>query len=301
MIKIAYDPVFCHPLPEGHRFPMLKYELIPQQLMQHGIIGKEHLFSPPEVDEKWILLTHEEDYWQRLKRHQLSVSEVRRIGFPLTEELILRERRIVMGTMLCSDFAMQHGVSLNVAGGTHHAGSCWGEGFCLLNDIAIAANYLIKNRKVSKVLVVDLDVHQGNGTAEIFRNNDAVFTLSIHGEKNFPFLKEKSNLDIGLPDGIGDESYMALLEKTLPDVIRRYCPDFVFYQSGVDILNSDKLGKLSITKEGCAARDEFVFEQCRKNGLPVAVTMGGGYSERLADIVDAHCATFQKAFEIFGH
>lgn len=300
MIKIAYDSVYCHPLPEGHRFPMLKYELIPQQLLQQGIIVHENLFSPPEVEEEWILKTHLQEYWQRLKNTELSATEIRRIGFPLSAQLIVREKRIVMGTMQCADFALESGVSLNVAGGTHHAGSNWGEGFCLLNDMAVAANYLLHSKKVRKILVIDLDVHQGNGTAEIFRENDAVFTLSIHGEKNFPFIKEKSNLDVGLPDGTGDDQYLELLTKIIPETIHRFAPDIVFYQSGVDILNSDKLGKLSVTKEGCAARDAFVFCQCKENGLPVAVTMGGGYSERLADIVDAHCETFRLAFDILG-
>ena len=181
----------------------------------------------------------------------------------------------------------------------HHAGTNWGEGFCLLNDQAIAANYLLANNLSKSILIIDLDVHQGNGTARIFENEPRVFTFSMHGDKNFPFRKEQSDLDIPLPDGIDDEEYLALLKDTLPGLINTHQPDFVFYLSGVDILESDKLGKLSLSKEACKERDRFVFEQCRSRGIPVQVSMGGGYSPQIKDIVEAHCNTYRVANDLY--
>ena len=190
MLHIAYDPVYCHPLPEGHRFPMLKYELIPGQLLHEGLIGRENLFSPGIPDEETILLVHSAGYWQNLRDLRLSSKEIRRIGFPLTPELVNRELKIVQGTIDGCRFAFRKGIAFNVAGGTHHAGTNWGEGFCLLNDQAIAAAYLLHHNLAKQILIVDLDVHQGNGTAQIFENESRAFTFSMHGEKNFPFHKE---------------------------------------------------------------------------------------------------------------
>ncbi len=278
---------------------MVKYELIPMQLMHKGIITQENIFKPEPVDEQWILETHDTAYWQQLKELSIDKHHERRIGFPLSKDLVHRETVIVNGTIQCAEHAFKNGVALNVAGGTHHAGTNWGEGFCLLNDIAVATNYLLRNKKSERVLVIDLDVHQGNGTAQIFENTHNVYTLSIHGEKNFPFIKEKSSMDIGLPDGIGDADYLNLLHEVIPKVINEFSPDFVFYQSGVDILETDKLGKLKVSIDGCRKRDAFVFELCKSNKLPVVVTMGGGYSENIKTIVDAHCQTFEEAFKLF--
>ena len=299
MLKIAYDPIYAHPLPPGHRFPMLKYELIPAQLLHEGIIAPENIFSPQAVDEATILLTHDADYWQQLRDLTLPAKEQRRIGFPLSAQLVEREVRIAQGTIDGCRYAFKYGVAFNVAGGTHHAGTNWGEGFCLLNDQAIGANYLLANNLTKSILIVDLDVHQGNGTAQIFENEPRVFTFSMHGDKNFPFRKEQSDLDIPLPDGIDDEEYLALLKDTLPGLINTHQPDFVFYLAGVDILESDKLGKLSLSKEACKERDRFVFEQCRSRGIPVQVSMGGGYSPQIKDIVEAHCNTYRVANDLY--
>jgi acetoin utilization deacetylase AcuC-like enzyme len=299
MIKIAYHDLYAHPLPEGHRFPMLKYELIPGQLMHTGVIKSSDLFAPEPAVEADVLSTHELDYWQQIRDLTLTPKEQRRIGFPLSGQLVERELRIAQGTISGAKYAMQYGIAFNVAGGTHHAGSNWGEGFCLLNDQAIAANHLLNNDLCAKILIVDLDVHQGNGTAEIFTNEPRVFTFSMHGAKNFPFHKELSDLDIPLEDGIEDEAYLDLLTKNLPAVVKSFQPDFVFYLAGVDVLGTDKLGKLMLTKSGCTARDRFVFETCRKNSLPVQVSMGGGYSTEIKDIVDAHCNTFRAGIDIF--
>ena len=299
MLKIAYDKIYQHPLPKGHRFPMIKYELIPQQLIYEGTITEANLFSPEVLDELTILTTHDADYWRKLKNLELTRQEIRATGFPLSAELVEREIRIAKGTIDCALYAQQYGIALNVAGGTHHAFTNRGEGFCLLNDIAIAANYLLNNDLAYSILVVDLDVHQGNGTAEIFQNENRVFTFSMHGANNYPLRKEKSDLDIGFPDKTTDDVFLKTLYETLPQLIDNLEPDFIFYLSGVDILETDKLGRLSMTMNGCKERDRFVFQQCIDNEIPVAVSMGGGYSPRIAHIVEAHSNTFRLAQAMF--
>ena len=299
MLKIAYSPIYQHSLPEGHRFPMLKYELIPEQLIYEGTCTPENFFSPNPVDEKWILRTHTKTYWQDLKNLTLDAKMIRKIGFPLSEQLILRETIITQGTIDCSVYAQKYGISMNIAGGTHHAYTDRGEGFCLLNDVAITSNYLLDSGLATKILVIDLDVHQGNGTAEIFRNDPRVFTFSMHGKENYPLHKEQSDLDIELKTYTKDEEYLNILFETLPKLIQEEKPDFLFFISGVDILETDKLGKLSISIQGCYKRDEFVFEQALKNKLPIVVSMGGGYSPKITDIVEAHCNTFRLAEKMF--
>lgn len=300
MIKIAYHSLYAHPLPEGHRFPMLKYELIPEQLLHEGVISPDNLFEPEMVDEEVVLLSHDLDYWSQLRDFTLPPREQRRVGFPLNAQLLERELRIAQGTIDGALFAIEHGLAFNVAGGTHHAGSNWGEGFCLLNDQAIAANYLLNRGLCNRILIIDLDVHQGNGTAQILENEHRVFTFSMHGEKNFPFRKEVSDLDIGLDEGTSDDVYLSLLKDTLPVLYEKHKPDFVFYLSGVDVLSSDKLGKLAMSKAGCKERDKMVFEFCKGAGLPVQVSMGGGYSPLIKDIVEAHCNTFKVGFDLLS-
>jgi acetoin utilization deacetylase AcuC-like enzyme len=298
-MKIAFDPIFAHPLPEGHRFPMLKYELIPGQLLHEGTIHQDDLFSPKPCEDKIVLLTHDAEYFTKLKEQRLSEREQRKIGFPQSPELTLRELKITQGTIDCCYYAMKDGVALNVAGGTHHAFSDRGEGFCLLNDFAVAANYLLHQGDVNKILIIDLDVHQGNGTAKIFEGNDKVFTFSMHGAHNYPFHKEHSDLDIPLQDGITDQEYLDLLRTHLTQIIEMQKPDFAFYLSGVDILETDRFGKLKVTVEGCKQRDAIVFHMLRKNKIPCTVAMGGGYSEDIRQIVEAHCNTYRLAAEIF--
>ena len=284
---------------QGHRFPMIKYELLPEQLLYEGLINSDSLFSPGKLDEDVILLTHEQNYWDRLRDLKLSDAEIRRSGFPLSASLVERETRIARGTIDGSIYALEHGIAFNIAGGTHHAGSNWAEGFCLLNDQAIAANYLLNRFLASRILIIDLDVHQGNGTAEIFKNEERVFTFSIHAEKNFPFRKERSNLDIGLQDGISDNEYLNLLTTNLEIVIESFKPDFIFYLAGVDVLATDKLGKLNLTRNGCKQRDRMVLSYCRSLKIPVQVSMGGGYSPKITDIVEAHCNTYRVANDLY--
>ncbi|MFD2871573.1 histone deacetylase [Mucilaginibacter ximonensis] len=299
MLKIAFDPIYIHSVPLNHRFPMSKYELIPGQLLHEGLITEENLFSPAMVGEEVILQTHDEVYWAHLRDLTLPAKEQRRTGFELSERLIERERCIAQGTINGCRYAFEYGIAFNIAGGTHHAGTNWGEGFCMLNDQAIAANYLLNNNLTSSILIIDLDVHQGNGTAQIFETEPRVFTFSMHGANNFPYRKERSDLDIPLPDGTSDHEYLSILKNTLPQIIAQQKPEFIFYLSGVDVLATDKLGKLSLSKQACKERDSLVFEQCIANKIPVQVSMGGGYSPDIRDIIDAHCNTFRLAADLF--
>lgn len=278
---------------------MFKYELIPEQLLYEGVISPDNFISPEMVGESEIVLTHDSGYWQRMRDLKLSAAEERRIGFRLSAQLVERERRIAQGTIDTSLSAIKTGIGMNVAGGTHHAGSNWGEGFCMLNDQAIAANYLLKNNLAKRILIVDLDVHQGNGTAEIFKDQSSVFTFSMHGEKNFPFRKESSDLDIGLDDGTADEEYLAILYRSLHKTFEKFKPDFVYYLAGADVLATDKLGKLALSPAACKERDEMVFRFCIRYQSPVQVSMGGGYSPKINDIVQAHCNTFKTAIHLY--
>jgi len=299
MVRIAFDAIYAHPLPENHRFPMLKYELIPAQLLHEGTYTADHFFIPKACDASVVLKTHEADYYQKLISLQLSAAEQRAIGFPQSKALIEREFIITQGTIDCSIAALANGIALNVAGGTHHAFADRGEGFCILNDMCVAANYLLDHNYCKKIMIVDLDVHQGNGTAKIMENKPDIFTFSMHGATNYPFRKEKSDLDIGLADGTNGELYLSILEDTLPKLMRLVKPDLVFYLSGVDILETDKFGKLKVSLAECNRRDEFVLSSCKKNKIPVVVALGGGYSPDVKTIVEAHCNTFRLAADLY--
>lgn len=300
MIQIAFDNIYAHPLPENHRFPMLKYQLIPEQLMHEGTYNSAHFFSPASCSTETILRTHDTEYLNKLLNQTLSASEQRKIGFPQSPELTQRELIITQGTIDCALSAQKNGVALNVAGGTHHAFAERGEGFCLLNDMAVASNYLLDKNLAAKILIIDLDVHQGNGTAKLMENEPRVFTFSMHGAHNYPFHKEKSDLDIGLLDGTDGPTYLKLLTETLPKLINEFQPDFAFYLSGVDVLDTDKFGKLKLSIADCKQRDKIVFETLKKNQIPVAVALGGGYSPDIRTIVEAHCNTFRLAADIFS-
>jgi len=295
MLKIAYAPVYRHPLPDNHRFPMEKYELLPEQLLHEGTVTQENFFEPEVLAADRITRTHCKDYWHKLSHLLLTPREQRKTGFPHSKELIHRERVIMQGTVDAVDYAFQYGVAMNIAGGTHHAYTNRGEGFCLLNDIAIGAHYAIDHHAINRILVVDLDVHQGNGTAEIFASDSRVFTFSMHGASNYPLHKETSDLDIPLKDGAGDTEYLALLDRNLKTLLDRVEPELVFFQGGVDVLESDKLGKLGLTLAGCKQRDELVFTSCKQHQIPVVVNMGGGYSPDIKAIVDAHANTYRLA------
>lgn len=299
MLKIAYHEIYNHPLPENHRFPMEKYDLLPQQLIHEGTCIQDNFFEPEIPNNKHFFTVHTPEYFFDLLNITLSKKEERKIGFPLTEQLVAREMIIADGTLKASEYALKFGVGMNIAGGTHHAFSNRGEGFCMLNDQAIAAKYLQNYYGLKKILIIDLDVHQGNGTAEIFANDSSVFTFSMHGKTNYPFHKETSNLDIPLENNTTDEVYLEILQTHLFNLINTVKPDFIFYQCGVDILASDKLGKLSISLEGCKERDRMVLQTCKNYQIPVMCSMGGGYSKEIKIIVEAHANTFRLAQEIF--
>lgn len=298
MLKIAYNDYYVQPLPEGHRFPMEKYDLLPKQLLLEATVDEDAFFSPEVIDKKHVLTVHDENYFETLKALEIDKRAQRKSGFPHDERLILREQIIMEGTRKCAEYALEFGAAMNIAGGTHHAYTNRGEGFCLLNDQAIAAQWLLDEKKAKKILIIDLDVHQGNGTAEIFQNNPAVFTFSMHGENNYPLKKEISDVDVPLPDGIKDKEYLYLLEKHLDHILTDISPDFLFFQSGVDIIETDKLGRLGVSIKGCRQRDELVFRLANELDVPIVASMGGGYSPEIKYIIEAHANTFRAAQQI---
>ncbi|VXB78833.1 conserved hypothetical protein [Flavobacterium sp. 9AF] len=299
MFPIAYHPIYKHPLPDGHRFPMLKYELLPQQLLYEGTVQPNDFFEPKICDLEYVLAVHTKEYVNQLINLSLEPRAIRKIGFPLSADLVERELRIAQGTLLGCQKSFDTKISFNIAGGTHHAYATHGEAFCLLNDQAIATQFLLNNKLAKKILIIDLDVHQGNGTAEIFKSNSNVFTFSTHGKSNYPFKKEKSDLDIEFLDNTNDDVFLKTISEIIPRLIEQQKPDFIFYLAGVDILASDKLGKLSCTIDGCKKRDEIVFELCHEYQIPVQVSMGGGYSPEIKTIIEAHTNTYRVAKSIF--
>lgn len=299
MLKIAWSEIYRYDLPEGHRFPMMKYDLLPEQLLYEGTVKEDAFFEPAPLSDDQILLTHTPEYLYKLNHESLSPKEIRQIGFPMSQRLVFRGKHIANGTYMAARYAHKYGVSMNIAGGTHHAFADKGEGFCLFNDIAIASRLLLESEPEMKILIVDLDVHQGNGTAKIFENEKRVFTFSMHGEKNYPLRKEKSDLDVALPDGCEDKLYLSILDDKLQGLLDSFEPDMMFYLAGVDILKTDKLGRLALSRQGCRERDRYVLSAAHKNNIPVAVSMGGGYSVHLRDIIEAHANTFRLAQEIF--
>ena len=299
MIPIAFHPLFKHPLPEGQRFPMLKYELLPQQLLHEGTAISTDFFEPELCDLEHVFAVHTKEYVNDFVRLKLDAKAVRKIGFPLSAVLVERELRIAQGTIIGAEKAFETKVAFNIAGGTHHAFSNRGEAFCMLNDQAIASQYLLDKKLAKKILIIDLDVHQGNGTAEIFQNNNKVFTFSTHGKSNYPFKKEISDLDIAFEDNTTNDVFLSTMQKIIPQLIEHQKPDFIFYLAGVDILATDKLGKLGCTLNGCKNRDAIVFENCYNYQIPLQVSMGGGYSPEIKTIIEAHSNTYRVAKSIF--
>lgn len=292
-MRIAYSSVYKHPLPEGHRFPMMKYELLPEQLIYEGSVPESVFFVPDKISNERLALTHTAEWINKLNTGNISAKEQRKIGFPYSPGLIHREKVITQGTLDAAFHALNAGCGANIAGGTHHAYADSGEGFCLLNDMAVAANALLAENAVKQILIIDLDVHQGNGTAKIFGQKPEVFTFSMHGKNNYPLHKEKSDLDIELEDGTDDKKYLSVLDTHLIPLIEQVEPDFIFYLSGVDVLASDKLGRLGLSLPGCKERDRKVIQACHRYKIPVCVALGGGYSADLKIITEAHANTFR--------
>lgn len=278
---------------------MQKYSGIREGLFRLGILSAGEMEESPLAERSVLELVHTAEYLGRLFSGALTEREVRRLGFPWSEELLVRSRASVGGTWAAARWALAHGIGGNLAGGTHHAFADHGEGFCVFNDIAVAIRALQAERRISRALVVDLDVHQGNGTAQIFENDSSVFTFSMHGANNFPFHKTKSSLDVALEDGTGDEAYLAALAEHLPKVLRLADPDIVFYQAGVDPLADDSLGRLALSAEGLRLRDELVCQKSLESQLPIVLTLGGGYAQPIEKSIQAHIETYRAARESF--
>jgi acetoin utilization deacetylase AcuC-like enzyme len=296
-MKIFYTDHFVLPLPEGHRFPMQKYALLREAVQT---LSPSSLFEAPAASDDQLLLAHDVAYIQRMSQGTLSSIEIRQIGFPWSPHMAERARRSTGATIAALQSALIDGGGVNLAGGTHHAFAGHGEGFCCYNDAAVAARVIQRDHAIKRVLICDLDVHQGNGTASILANDDSIFTFSMHGERNYPIRKETSNLDVELPDGCDDDAYMTALKTHLPHIISTFKPQAMIYLAGADPFEGDRLGRLKLSKAGLAARDRFVLRCARDNALPVAVTMAGGYAHDVADIVDIHFNTVRTAFEIFS-
>ena len=297
-VKVFYSDQFVLPLPEGHRFPMKKYSMLRERVDEAGLCGPKELRVPHAVTDEEVLRAHDAGYLRKVVSGTLDKQEVRRIGFPWSKRMVERSRRASGGTVGALRAALEDGIAANLAGGTHHAFADRGEGFCVLNDSAIAARTLQDEGLVGKVIVVDTDVHQGNGTAAILAHDPTVFTFSIHGEKNYPFHKEKSDLDVGLPDGADDGAFLEALRMGLEEALDRADATVAIFLAGADPYEGDKLGRLSVTKGGLAERDRMVLEACRELGLPVAVTMAGGYCPRIEETVDIHFQTVKRAAEM---
>ena len=294
-MKLFYSDHFEIPLPDGHRFPIDKYALLRRRLEAGGLNAEVTLCEPEPVSEADLLRVHTRDYVTRVLEGRLTERELRRIGFPWSPGLVERSLRSVGGTVAAAFAAQKAGLAGNLAGGTHHAYAGHGEGFCVFNDVAVAARKLQAQGAARRVLIIDADVHQGNGTASIFTADETVFTFSIHGAKNFPFHKESGDLDIALADNAGDDAFLQALQRGLETSLARAKADLVFYIAGADPFQGDRLGRLALSKAGLARRDEMVLDFCRRKSLPVAIVLGGGYAKDIADTVDIHFRTFQIA------
>jgi acetoin utilization deacetylase AcuC-like enzyme len=297
-MRIHYCDTFVLPLPEGHRFPMAKYRLLREAVEAEGIGGEGALRVPEAAPDADLLRVHAPDWVQRVAAGTLAPAEIRRIGFPWSPGLVERSRRSVGGTLAAARAALEDGASANLAGGTHHAFPDRGEGFCVFNDVAVAIRALQAEGRVQRAAVVDLDVHQGNGTAAIFRDDPDVFTASVHGAGNFPFHKEPGDLDLPLPDGTGDAPFLAAVETALAAALDRGRPELLFYLAGADPFEGDRLGRLAVTREGLAERDRIVTETARRAGIPLAVVMGGGYAHDVADTVAIHLSSVRTAADL---
>jgi acetoin utilization deacetylase AcuC-like enzyme len=294
-MRLFYCDHFVLPLPEGHRFPMEKYALLRERVESELPPGQGRLSVPAAASDEELETVHTREYLQKLIEGTMSQAEIRRIGFPWSPTLVERSRRSVGGTLECARAALEDRVAANLSGGTHHAFPDRGEGYCVFNDVAVAARVLMAEGRIERVAILDTDVHQGNGTAFIFRDSPEVFTLSIHGANNYPFRKEPGDLDLELPDGASDEEFLSVVKEGVARALGPAIPDLAFFLSGADPFEGDRLGRLAVSKEALEERDRLVLETCRDVGIPTAVVMGGGYAEDIQDTVDIHFNTIRAA------
>ncbi len=299
-MRFFYCDQFVLPLPEGHRFPIVKYSLVRERLIAEGLVNGSGLVIPDPASDAEILRVHTTGYLDKIKHGTLTPQEIRRIGFPWSQGLVERSRRSVGGTIAACRSALRDGIAFNLAGGTHHAYPDHGEGFCVFNDAAIAARAMQAEDRARSILILDLDVHQGNGTAAIFQEDPTIFTLSVHGEKNFPFHKETGDLDIALPDGTTDLAYLQAVDTALFQSSSQFVPDLVIYLAGSDPFEGDRLGRMGVTKGGLQQRDRRVFDWCASRSFPVAVVLAGGYARDVLDTVDIHVQTIKAALAVTG-
>jgi acetoin utilization deacetylase AcuC-like enzyme len=297
---IVHHPAFRAEMPAGHRFPMDKFSRLAAVLLAEGLPGPDGFQRPELIDVETLRLVHTEDYVRGVIEQSLPADIVRRIGMPNSESVAIRARAATGGTLLTARLALEHGIACNTAGGSHHASAESGAGFCVFNDVAVAARRLLEEGAIGKALVVDLDVHQGDGTARIFVGDASVFTFSMHAEKNFPARKAASDLDIDLADGTGDEAYLATLSEILPALIDRVDPDLVFFNAGVDPHADDKLGRLSLTNDGIGRREAYVLGLCLARDIPVAGVIGGGYDPDMDRLADRHAILHRTAAGLLG-
>lgn len=295
---VTYHPGYVVEVGAAHRFPMQKYALVYQALLAEGTLSHEHIVQPWPAAVTDLLLVHTVDYVERFLAGAMSAREMRLLGFPWSPSLARRARLAVQGTIIASRLAWQHGLAANLAGGSHHAFADHGEGFSVFNDMAIAIRVLQREHWIARAMVIDCDVHQGNGTAAIFADDATVFTCSLHGEKNYPFRKVTSTLDLALPDGTEDTEYLAVLQTHLPVILAQFRPDMVWYLAGADPYAGDALGRLALSLEGLRQRDRYVLTTCQQAGIPAVITLGGGYAPVVGDIVQAHCNTLRVAREL---
>lgn len=294
-LRAFYSDHFVLPLPEGHKFPMAKYAKLRERIVAEGIVSAEDLHEAPPASIEDLQLVHDAAYVNAVISGTVAADIQRRIGFPWSPQMVERSRRSVGATIAAAHVALDDGVAANLAGGTHHAFADRGEGFCVFNDVAVASRVLQRDQLARRIAIIDLDVHQGNGTAAIFSGDPSVFTFSMHGEKNFPFKKEQSDLDVALPDGTSDDAYLDLLQHHLEAVLTHHQPDFVFYLAGADPYEGDRLGRLKMTIAGLRRRDDIVLSTCSRAQLPVAISMSGGYATDVDAIVTIHTNTIHTA------
>ena len=296
--RIFYSPYYYADIGEGHVFPIRKFEIAKDILLAEGTLKPEQIIEPAEADREDLLLVHTVDYIDRLCDGTLTAKEIRKLGLPWSRSLVRRSFHAISGTINATKLAAKTGISSNLAGGTHHAYPDRGEGYCVLNDVAVAIRVLQRDGLARRALIIDLDVHQGDGTAFIFKDDSEVFTFSMHGAKNYPLFKQTSSLDIELADGTGDDEYLGVLSEALPRLIL-HDPDMIFYLAGADPFENDKLGRLKLTMEGLRRRDEMVLQFARSADVPIVTTMSGGYAKDIADTVEIHCNTIRTVKKIF--
>lgn len=299
-MRLYYTGAFVLPLPPGHRFPMQKYSLLRERLLAGGEFTEADFLTPPAATDEELCRAHSPDYVRRIAGGDIGTAELKRIGFPWSPGMVERSRRSAGATLAACRAALEEGCAVNLAGGTHHAHADRGEGFCVFNDAAVAALAMQAEARVARIAVIDCDVHQGNGTAAILRDNDSIFTFSIHGARNFPFEKECSDLDVELPDGTGDAEYLAALDAGLAETLEKSQPQLAIYLAGADPYAGDRLGRLSLTMAGLAERDRRVLAALRERKIPVAIAMAGGYAEPITDTVLIHATTIATARTMFG-